>query len=346
MASFLDTIMRWFGLSSPAESQSTFTPEDADLAIATLEEPEQPEGPVWWIPIGAPVYEQPDYRSQVSGADVALHEHLSQILDNPDVELPQIPAIAQRALVLTRNDDVDYRQLSAVVEQDPVLTAEFLRVANSVAFRGTSEVRRLDLVFARLGSRRLRSLLLAATLKGEAIRTGPGPRSLGQELWRRSVASSVVASSLCSYASLNEEEAFLLGLLHDIGLIAVLKVVSDYQRRTSRKVARAVFDSIAQEWHEHLGLRLADMWNLPDPLPQVIASHHREPSPGDALEKSRLLVMVCDAAVTLMGFAPPYVPYDFLNLPCVRRLGLDSDSKALTRLRALPREIEQRMTMI
>ncbi len=301
---------------------------------------------VWWTPIGEPVLEPPDLRAQMVGADERLYKTLHSFINSPNVELPQIPQVAQRALSLSRDENVDYRKLAEVVEQDPVLTADFLRLANSVAFRGVSEMRRMDLVFARLGSRRLRTVLLGTLLKTQIIRTGGAQRSLGEELWRRALASGVVMARLAPLTKQDVDDAFLIGLLHDIGLMAVLKIVDDFQREVGKKVPRAMFDLIASEWHEHLGLRVADSWDLPDPLPKIISSHHRLPEPGGPHEVMLCAVMTCDAACTLLGFAPPYVPYDFWNLPCVRRLALQQHPKSRTELAGLQQEIEERIAII
>ena len=78
----------------------------------------------------------------------------------------------RRALVMLRDPSVDFGRLAELIEQDPATSAQLLKVANSVAYGGINKVARLDLAFARLGCRTLRSVILAITTKGLMIRTG------------------------------------------------------------------------------------------------------------------------------------------------------------------------------
>ena len=111
------------------------------------------------------------------------------------LELPQLPRVTQQALMCLRSDKLEYRELAEIVTQDQVLTAEILRVANSVAFRRMSEVQNLDTAFSRLGVRELRRILLTTSMKSVMIHTGPQNRSLGRGLWQCSRVSAAIAEA-------------------------------------------------------------------------------------------------------------------------------------------------------
>jgi HD-like signal output (HDOD) protein len=292
----------------------------------------------WWIPRGQPVIELP--AANARPLDQAIHAQLSRALDDPHLQLPALPRVAQQALVLLRDDSVNFKALADLIGQDAVLAAEVLRLANSVAYRGLSEIRRLDVAFARVGQRALRALILSVGVKNSvAIRTGGAERTLGEELWQRALASSVLMGGLSRRFGLGEDDAVLAGLLHDIGMLAILKIVHERQQRSACRVTRPEFDAIALQWHEHIGMRLADSWNLPDPLPELIGNHHRLPSPDDRLKIPRLLLQLSDVICAMHGFSP-YVPYDFFNVPCVAELGLRDDAET----RALLLEIDGWLT--
>ncbi len=148
---------------------------------------------------------------------------------------------------------------------------------------------------------------------------------MGEEIWQRSLVAASMLREFSKRFGLPSDEGFLAGLLHDIGMLAVLKVVHEYRQFHGRPVSRAVFEHVAAEWHEHIGLRLSEAGNLPSPLPELIGNHHRPPGEDDPLRVQRLLLQVSDVACAMLGYAP-YVPYDFFNLDCVRRLGLKDDA--------------------
>jgi HD-like signal output (HDOD) protein len=302
------------------------------------------EGDDWWLPrdSASASNRDGDGDGRVHGQ---LYSRLTQVLDDPNLELPRLPRVTDRALTMLRGNETNYHELSELIEQDPALTAEVLRVANSVAYRGVSEIRRLEVAFARLGQRALRSVLLGATVRSISISLGGAHRSLGEEIWRRCVAAGAISALMAGRHRVDPKDALLAGLLHDIGEFVVLTVAHDYQRRTGARVPRAAFDRLAAEWHEHVGLRLATAWNLPDPLPALISSHHKLPAPGDPLETERLLILFSDLVCSLLNYSP-YQPVDFFAAPCVVRLGLQDDERTREFLRSLPARIDGRLDPI
>jgi HD-like signal output (HDOD) protein len=336
--SFWDTIRQWFGSGDDAAAVTT---QDRDDAVAAVPASRSDSNePAWWIPRGEPVLTAPPPASVAASMDRTLHEYLVKVLDSPNLELPRLPQVASRALQFLREDSVNYRTLSNIIAEDPVLSAEVLRLANSAMFRGVSEITRLDAAFTRLGQRNLRSLILSANVRSMSIRMGGS--SVGEQIWKRSFVSAIVASRLSGRVSIAEEDAFLGGLVHNIGELGVLRVVHDFQRDHGNKVSRAVFDQLIDDWHEHLGLRLADAWNLPEPLPAVIGQHHSDPEPDDPNGVFKRLIQFSDVCASMLGYAP-YVPYDFFKLPCVMRLGISDCREDCKLLASLPGVLAERM---
>lgn len=292
----------------------------------------------WWTPQGEPVLTEPV--QIVADFNRGLYEQLVKVLNDANLEIPRMPQVAHRALLALRDDNANYKEIAGLVGQDPALAAEVLRVTNSVAYRAIREIRSLELAFARLGVRTLRSIILGATVKGLAIRVGGAERTTGEELWRRSLASGVILRTIGPRWGVPEDEAFLVGLLHDVGLLLALKVVHEYQQYHGRAVGRPIFDRICREWHEQLGNRLAENWNLPEPLPQLIGDHHSAVSADDPLATQRHLVRLADSACAMLGYAP-YVPYDFFALPCAKALDLRNTPRNRLLLSELQEQLQR-----
>jgi HD-like signal output (HDOD) protein len=343
----LDLYSRVFAKYSPATNEESRKSADNSRTLVTPSaEPTailpEPDVQGWWVPEGdMPVLTAPPLAPNGS-IDGELYDQLVGVLDDPNLGLPRLPQVAQRALILLHDPDVDFKQLAKLIGQDPSTAAEVLRVANSVAYCGVDKIVRLHLAFARIGCRTLRSIFLAISVKGLLIQVGGPERSRGEELWQRALVSGIVAEQFSDPRILVPDEAFLVGLLHDLGSLAILKVLHDYQLESKRRISRSLFDRLCGGWHEHIGLRLANAWNLPDPLPEIIGNHHHEPADDDPLNHHRTLVQFADAVCAMLGYAP-YVPYDFFALPCVRRLGLTNNPVTCERLRGLLDVVAERI---
>ena len=338
--------MKWLGLTPAGEQSWT----DSDAATAVLDAPEgdelldgpdePPHFPGWWEPQDHElVLEEPETRVPI---DNALHEQLNRVLTDPELELPRIPRVIQQALSLVRDENVSFKNLAQLLEQDQTVSARILRVANSALYRGIKQVSGLEQAFARMGHRELRNILLAAATHGIAIRTDSDAKSLGKELWQRSLASGVLVAEIGRRFHRPEDEAFMVGLLHDIGTLAILRVVHDYQKMHNVKITRSLFVELCRRWHGRVGLLLADTWNLPSPLPELIGDHHNLPDDQDELRIYRLVIQTSDAACSLLNHGP-FVPFDFFNLPCVRQLGLRRDAETCDWLATLPELVETRI---
>jgi HD-like signal output (HDOD) protein len=310
---------------------------------ATAPEPENAaeNAHQWWRPTEPMVVSIED-NGPGPAIDGALYSELGRALDNAEFELPQLPVVVREVLAMLNDRDVNLSAAASVAERDPVLTAEVIRVVNAVAYRAMRPVERLNQAFPRLGVRKLRAMLVGASMKSLAIRSGEGGEGLGAQLWRASNAAAIVAGETAREVGQPEDEAYLAGLLHDIGHLVLLKILHDYQQKTGRKVTRQLFEALARRWHEPLGLRLASNWGMPDPLPELIGNHHRTPSATDPLARTRHILAFTDAACALMRYST-YVPYDLFALPASQALGFDDSPGTHTFLASLPPAIRARM---
>jgi len=343
----LDRLFSWFGKTS---ATGLLEPDGA-VATAVLHEhvaaagaSAQPPVLAWWVPQGEPLLLDPAPQALAQTPETDLHRRLTAVLDDPNLELPRLPQTAHRALLLLRDENLDYRRLARLVAHDPAVAAQFLRVANSAAYGGVRKAKNLEVAFSRLGHRKIRSTVIATGVKGLTLQVGGAERTRGEEIWRRSLASAAILGQMAGRFHLHAEEMFLIGLLHDLGMLAVLRVLHDYERQHAREIPRSLFDRLSLDWHEPLGQHLAHAWNLPDPLPELIGDHHRAVQRNDPLAQQRALIQFADAACSMIGYGP-YVPYDFFNLPCVQFLGLTDEPATHQLLSRLPAAITDRLEL-
>jgi HD-like signal output (HDOD) protein len=129
---------------------------------------------------------------------------------------------------------------------------------------------------------------------------------------------------LAERARTDAEEAFLYGLLHDIGKLVILKQAHAYQKRTGRPLDPAIVELAVLERHAAFGALTLQRWKLPETLEEPVLYHHDYL----AAPRHRRPAAVAYAANLLahhFGFGCPAMPVDLLADPVAQQLGLDTD---------------------
>jgi len=191
--------------------------------------------------------------------------------------LYSLPAVAAEVLRLTDHPQVDTAALKDCIEKDPALTAKLLRVVNSSLFGLSGQVGDLGQAIALLGIRPLKLLVLGfslpermfAALAGEAL----------ARYWRRSLTRALAAREIGRrYFHTSGDEAFLAGLLTDLGMLVLLGELGEpYVNFLSRveeeksDLYRLELESLGFE-HTQLSARLLGKWGLPDSICAALAA--------------------------------------------------------------------------
>jgi len=212
-------------------------------------------------------------------------------------DLPSIPLVANQIMVAVADPATSADDLRTILEQDPVLSARVLKVANSSLYAFRREVETLRHAVALLGFRTVEALVLAASLRDVFAHFGLSEKLI----WEHSTLAGVVAGRLASYGPIDLERdvAFTAGLLHDLGKIALSNV---YRQRYNAIMLRTYNDGISfvdaerEEFgfdHAVLGGHVASKWKLPPLLVAAIRFHHHHPDdyPSGAPEQRRLIAL-------------------------------------------------------
>lgn len=191
-------------------------------------------------------------------------------------ELFSVPAIAVKLLEVTAQPRADAVQLKQCIEQDPALAAKVLRVVNSSMFGLASPVADLAQAIALLGNKPLELLVLGFTLP-EQLQSGVSADVLAR-YWDRTFTKAAAARELARLSGLNGDEAFLVGLLGDIGMLAMIQGLDDSYRQFVYRVWSTGGDMITLERralgfdHVQFTVRLLKQWQLPDVICDLVAS--------------------------------------------------------------------------
>jgi HD-like signal output (HDOD) protein len=228
-------------------------------------------------------------------ADKSLLELLEEQFTSLSSKLPVFHPVALELERLKDDGRVGMDQIVAVIEKDPILAAQVLRLANSAMYRGLTKADTLSRAVMRLGIKRVVSLAFAAS-QSLAYRSQRQPyKELLARLWPRAYLSACGARWLAERLGQGEraEEAFLAGLFHDVGelfLLRALEHLSETCELTQALIEEAVF-----ALHPEFGARLIRQWNLAEEYARIASDHHLASlSEGDWLMACvRLLDLSC-----------------------------------------------------
>lgn len=320
-------------------------------AVATLDqEPtpalnntksEPPQSP-WWAPTESTVAPsvlpvRPELSAEARGLENLLVSHF----DGHNLNLPPLAQAAEQALNRLRDPKSSLGEVARAIGEDPVIAAAVLRMANSAYYRGAEKITSLQTAVSRLGTRALRTLMMHESLRS-AVFQGRGSDDWAELLWARSVAAAEVMRRLSSLTGLNEDDAALMGLLHDIGNVIVLRVVRGDRAvgGYAYEIDHDTFEYFCAICHQEFGELIADAWKLPDDLRSLITDHHSEPAPDDPLRKARWQLQFTDMILSLLGYMPE-TPIDLLNTEAARQLNLARHPRIIALLERLPDDLRE-----
>jgi HD-like signal output (HDOD) protein len=331
------------GNTQPADTGSGAAVAVAEPPAAPTPAAPQPPEPaaIWWAPPGATLREPaPAARPELSTETRALENVLISQFDGHDLNLPPLPHVPERVLKCLHNPRCDFSRIADEVSADPVIAAAVLRMANSPLYRGVEKVTALNTAISRLGSNALRTLMLNQSLRAVTLGGKDTDPALAGMIWRRSLAAATVARGLSTFAGIDPEEAFLAGLLHDIGNAVVLREARKQHRHVTYALDPETFEYLCFECHQEFGELLAVAWALPADLQTLIANHHQYPATDDPLRRPRLLLQLTDMTCALLGYAPSF-PYDLPATRAAQDLGLSERPDFVQFLADLPAEVEE-----
>jgi diguanylate cyclase (GGDEF)-like protein len=207
--------------------------------------------------------------------------------------LPSLPAVALRIVELGQQPDVHVDAVTRAVSLDPALVTKVLRVANSPVYARQRRTQNLRQAILMLGLNGTLTLALTFSL-ASALRRASGDGLSHELLWRRSLAIAAACRALGARVGLAPaEDLFLIGLLQDVGMLALDRVVPELYRGLG--AAQASHQAVCDRERAALGMDHADVgawllgaWNLPTRVQRAVAGSH-DPERGGPADDTDLL---------------------------------------------------------
>jgi HD-like signal output (HDOD) protein len=203
-------------------------------------------------------------RFVISSLESMLHNK------NPDSAVPRLPEVAMALLKELATLDVTQETIMSYIDRDPALASEVLRMSNSVLFRGSGreEIVNLESALILLGLGNLKNIVSSALMKRLMLIAPIYFRMFGQHLWQHSLDCAHACRALAKfYGQADPNNAYLVGLLHDIGKLAIFSLLTQALAQNLDIHPRgSVFSGIVRDHSQVLSAKIARDWALPDYL--------------------------------------------------------------------------------
>ena len=247
--------------------------------------------------------------------------------------LPAQPSVAVRTVWVADQPNSSAKDLAAALTADPSLTARVLRLANS-AYYGLSR-RIADVAFAVtvVGFPTVRAM---AAVHASGL-FEPGEHTVPDGYWEHSVATATLCSVLAPRAGVRPNQAFPLGLLHDLGSALLFRADPDrFQAvqaeardgRALRVAEKAAFGMA----HDEAAARVFAAWRFPETFIEAVADHHAHPA--TLSEPHTLLLVAAESVASRLVKTPGY------DLEHGQNAGLRALNIDLTDALVIAREVE------
>jgi HD-like signal output (HDOD) protein len=237
--------------------------------------------------------------------------------------IPTLPIFVWKLVHIIEEDEFTVGDLARIIRQDPAISSRLLKVANSSFFGFSGQVGTLDRAIKLLGTNFIRALALTmATIDSFSQNQGI-TRTEWYDFWLHSFACAWVANRLIQHGLFSDvgDEAFLSGLLHDLGKPVLWVYEADSYREVKAKMrnndlsAHAAERAIFGVHHGHVGGELALHWKFPPNIQVAILKHHEaQPSVSAAC-----LVKVSDSIAHSVRSTSPCQKEDGIPLGTITK---------------------------
>lgn len=255
--------------------------------------------------------------------------HLAQRV----TELPPLPQALVAVMQALEHDELSTGQSIQLIEQDPALAARTLRLANSAFYGVPGRVGSIADAVRMLGLRTVGGVLTAAAMHRQ-LRVDHCPGFRFEAYWRHALATGLLARALGPRVGLSGDEAFLAGLMHDVGSLVL---AAFHPEAAAATIQRAIEQDCPMHeaenellglHHGSVGALVARHWRFPAAIAEAIERHHSVAS-GQAPGPMDMAALVQLADALAHGLDLNADPHEAVPLPSAESwlsLGLDQDS--------------------
>ncbi|MBF0430278.1 MAG: HDOD domain-containing protein [Fibrobacteria bacterium] len=222
-------------------------------------------------------------------------KHLKDIT-NKLSDLPTLPTVVSQITQLMQNPRTSAAEVGEAITTDQSLTSKTLKLVNSAFYGFPGRIKTITHAIVILGFTTVKNIVLTASILNVIGKTGKSKEFDQEAFWLHSVSTGAIAKVLAElYKHKISEEAFIGGLLHDLGKVIINHCVVDLfeevliYRDKHNCLLKDAEKGVLKVTHQEIGSWVAERWKLPSNLTAVIQYHHNPELAGDYKEITGLV---------------------------------------------------------
>ncbi len=200
---------------------------------------------------------------QASDGDAGIINEIHREFHHNEVDLPSMPEVALKINQAVQDESLDFQKIADIVQTDPMISARAVQVANSAMYAGQS-VQTIKRAVQRIGLRAMRTIVMSVTLRNLYTPQSPLIKKRMRSYYHHSIRVGVIAHVLTKkIKGFDPEQAFLAGLIHDIGIVPILIRADSHDELKDDPV---LLDKLIYSLKTKVGAMLLRQWGFESEL--------------------------------------------------------------------------------
>lgn len=277
--------------------------------------------------IPPPIEEPDEVEEPDSVEEQEFREKIVNVILSKKFELPLLPHVAMKVIKLTGDATSSMQDLAKVIMTDQMMTTKIIKISNSPVYSGTIKVTNIKQALVRLGQAEIRNFMLAVSM-GSKVFKSEMFSSLARRLWENSVGTAFANRVIAHALRMDREQAFLTGLLCDLGKMIMLNIL-ETTLRDSRSDFRPSKRTILELWSQYqtdVGELAAEKWELPEFVTKAVLNHHKLEEMGEEPNKMVASVALASLFCKVKGIGVDPVEINVDQSYPAMKLNLTSDA--------------------
>ena len=265
-----------------------------------------------------------------------IYSEVVFLLNQNQTNLPSLPKLYLRFRELIARK-ASFNEIVGLLKKDIAISAEIIRRSNSAYYKGFVTNKSLEQAVSRMGYDAIVQVVTELSIREFFTMKTEKYRTLIENLWKHSISCAYAAEFMAKLLRLKlKGDPFLMGLLHDIGKLALLQIIAGMERKGKFRdgIHPIMLVNILEDYHCQLGAKLLEKWRFAECYIHT-AQHHNNsdsmPEAGSPAEKEAVyskeltVVQFASQIVNLMGYdilASDPVDIDLNDVAAVQQLNL------------------------
>jgi putative nucleotidyltransferase with HDIG domain len=242
-------------------------------------------------------------------------------------EIGSLPQSLAAVLKIINDPNSDAESIANVISKDVSLTSRVLKMVNSASYSRHGKVTKISEAVMVMGLNSIRMLALSSSVFGMIPESGISHKFDIRRIWRHLIETASASKYIASLVHYKEpEEAFVAGILHDVGIIIMLLYFGEeYIDLIDQAVnSRVELPELEKETfgfnHSEIGAELVESFNLPQSFIYITLNHHNLESESEMPEETELNYIIALADRLALGPYDQYYPDMQQNIEVIRQI--------------------------